>query len=113
MLPVFLWRVRHQLDARLIVALARRRRLAAALGYFLDVAATVAASRAFEPILSKLRPLVPIRQRPTYFFRKMRANPFEAMAARTRTPEAAHRWGLLTGTPTDSFETYFRKVRDL
>jgi len=50
---------------------------------------------------------------PTHFFEKAATNPFEAMAAEERTPREARRWGILTGTPTESFATYFEKVRDL
>lgn len=113
MLPVFLWRVRRQLQPRPLAELAIRRGLGPALGYFVEVAASLGGTSTFEPLLARLRPLARSGKHPTYFFRTMRKNPFEAMAAQLHTPEGARRWGLLTGTPTDSFATYFRKVRDL
>jgi hypothetical protein len=112
MLPVFLWRVRDRLDLKKLTTDARRRRLAPALGYFLELTSKLgrwrAAGRALAVLRREARP-----GRPRYFFCEIAKHPFAAMAARERTPADARSWGLLTGTPTDSFETYFEKARDL
>lgn len=109
MLPVFLWRVRGELDLNELVRLARRSRYAPVLGYFLELAAQLGSVKSFRRALPALRDAVRA-DHPIYLFPKMARNPFERVAAETRTPTAARRWGLLTGTPTDSFESYFRKV---
>jgi hypothetical protein len=112
MLPVFLWRIRHQLDLRKLRAGARARKSAAALGYLLEVTSKLGGWKGIDLALAKLRKAAR-PGRPMYFFHGTGARPFAAMAARERTPPDARAWGLLTGTPTDSFETYFQKVRDL
>ena len=112
MLPVFLWRVRGRLDPGRLAAHASRRGCAAALGYFLELASRLGRCADFGDALLLLKSCAH-PERPTYFFRKAARNPFEAMVARERTPRDARRWGLLTGTPTDSFASYFRKVARL
>jgi hypothetical protein len=112
MLPVFLWRVRHRLDLHKLTVGAKKRKTAPALGYFLEVTSKLGGWRGAERALVKLRRAAQ-PARPRYFFHDTAKHPFAAMAARERTPADARRWGLLTGTPTDSFETYFQKVRDL
>src|SRR4051812_6891682 len=112
MLPVFLWRIRASVDVDKLVARSRRRRLASALGYFLELTAHLGPWRGFDRATAKLRTDAK-QKRPAYFFHETRKNPFEAMAAEERTPIEARRWGLLTGTPKESFETYFRKTSAL
>ena len=113
MLPVFLWRVRDKLHLDEMVARARKKRgMAPALGYFLELTAQLGSWRGFDGAVAKLRTHAR-PERPRYFFRETARNPFEAMAADERTPEEARRWGLLTGTPTDSFATHFRKTAHL
>jgi hypothetical protein len=112
MLPVFLWRVRDRLDLEKLTVAAKKRKSAPALGYFLEVTSKLGRWRGADQALATLR-----REahpaRPRYFFHETGRHPFAAMVARERTPPDARKWGLLTGTPTDSFETYFQKVRDL
>ena len=112
MLPVFLWRVRDVLDLDRMIADSRRRGIALALGYFLEVTGSLGSWRGFDTAIAKLRTHVR-SDRPSYFFVETGKHPFEAMAAQERTPREALRWGLLTGTPTESFATYFRKVAEL
>jgi hypothetical protein len=112
MLPVFLWRVRDRLDLEKLTAAARKRKIAPALGYFLEVTSKLGGWRGADAALAKLRREVR-PTRPKYFFHDTAKHPFAAMAARERTPADARMWGLLTGTPLDSFATYFQKVRDL
>ena len=112
MLPVFLWRVRDELELDEMIAGSRRRGIARALGYFLDVTGSLGSWRGFDAAIAKLRKDAR-PNRPTYFFLETGRHPFEAMAAQERTPIEARRWGLLTGTPTESFATYFRKVARL
>jgi hypothetical protein len=112
MLPVFLWRVRDQIDLAKLAAEAKKRNSAPALGYFLEVTSKLRPWNAVKGTLAKLRQHAR-PDRPVFFFDKTAANPFEAMVAKERTPAEALRWGLLTGTPTESFATYFRKVADL
>jgi hypothetical protein len=77
----------------------------------LELAATLGGSRKLGSAARRLRPNS--QPRPAFFFEAAARNPFEALAAEERTPQEARRWGLLTGTPTDSFASYFEKVRDL
>jgi hypothetical protein len=112
MLPVFLWRVRSEIDIDKMITRARRRGVGSALGYFLELTARLGSWRGFDGAIAKLRAQAR-PNRPAYFFRETRRHPFEAMLAQERTPADARRWGLLTGTPTDSFATYFRKVSSL
>lgn len=107
MLPVFLWRLRDKLDWE---ALAKKvpASHAPTLGYFLQLAGRLGSYGGFGPVIARLRPHVP--PKPEYFFARQRTNVFSAMLADERTPTDAREWGLLTGTPTDSFESYFRKV---
>ncbi len=112
MLPVFLWRVRDQIDLAKLAAGAKKRKSAPALGYFLELTSSLRTWHAVKGVVARLRPFAHPRQ-PVFFFHKTESNPFEAMVAKDRTPPEALRWGLLTGTPTDSFESYFQKVADL
>jgi hypothetical protein len=112
MLPVFLWRIRDSIDMDELVTRSRRRRLAPALGYFLELTAELGPWRGFDRAIESLREDAK-PNRPVHFFHEVRKHPFEAMAAEARTPAEARRWGLLTGTPTDSFVTYFRKTAAL
>ena len=50
---------------------------------------------------------------PVFLFPKTEKYPYEAMAARERTPPDARRWGLLTGVPLGCFSSYFAKVAAL
>jgi hypothetical protein len=112
MLPVFLWRVRKELDLDELAKKARELALGSSLGYFLELTGKLGSWRGFDRAIARLRPLAK-PDRAVLFFHVAKRNPFEAMAAEERTPIEARRWGLLTGTPTDSFASYFRRVRDL
>jgi hypothetical protein len=90
---------------------AQRRRQSPGVGYFLELAGALGGSRRLGTAARRLRPKS--QPRPVVFFEATARNPFEALAAEERTPRQARRWGLLTGTPTDSFASYFEKVRDL
>ncbi len=111
MLPVFIWRMREELDLQTLASRAKRLRRASELGYFLELAGTLGRAPKLSSSAQKLRTTAP--PRPRLFFESATRNPFEAMVAGERTPEEARRWGLLTGMPTDSFASYFEKVRDL
>jgi hypothetical protein len=112
MLPVFLWRSRRALDADALIRRARRRRVAPVLGYFLELTAALGRWRGFDEAIARLRKDAR-PSRAVWFFHGTGKHPFEAMLAEERTPEMARRWGLLTGTPTDSFASYFRKTSAL
>jgi hypothetical protein len=112
MLPVFLWRVRERLDLRKLTTAALLKGCAAPLGYFLELASKLGAVDTFKSALPALRAHAH-PDTPTFFFPHTSRGPLESMAVDQMTPEDARRWGLLTGTPTDSFETYFRKVAHL
>jgi hypothetical protein len=112
MLPVFLWRARHEIDVDDLVARSRAAKLDAVLGYFLELTARVTGFRGYAGAISRLRKDASGR-RPKYFYEGTGKRPFEAMAAEEGTPSFARRWGLLTGTSVDSFASYFEKVRDL
>jgi hypothetical protein len=112
MFPTFLWRVRHELDLSVLEEKAHRQRCAAILGYFLEVASKLGGDRCFENVLPRLRSHARAAK-PVYLFAKTAKNPFEAMVADRDTPVEAKRWGLVTGMPTDSFESYFQKVADI
>jgi len=112
MLPVFLWRNREALDLDQLARKGRRLGEARALGYFLELAGTLGRDGRLRRAAARLRSRAYAR-RPEYLFVNAPRNPFEAMAAEQQTPAEARRWGLLTGTPADSFATYFLKARDL
>jgi hypothetical protein len=112
MLPVFLWRVRRKLDLEKLAARAARAGAAAALGYFLELTGQLGSGAGFDDAVATLRAHAR-PGRPAYFFDEIARNPFEAMAADERTPAEARAWGLLTGTPTESFATHFRKTAHL
>ena len=111
MLPVLLWRARVAVDLGEMVARCEPG-MAPALGYFLELTAHLGRWRGFDRAIRQLR-VHATPGRPLYFFRKTARHPFEAMIAEERTPIQARRWGILTGTPTESFAAYFRKVSAL
>lgn len=114
MFPVFLWRVRDELDLPTLAGEASRRRLAPVLGYMLALTArlgpAIAGKRwtAAELQVDALERSASPRE-PSFLFPTVRGRPFEAAVARERTPPAALGWGLITGMPEDSFESYFRR----
>lgn len=112
MLPVFLWRVGDRLDLDRLVRAAKRKGLAAALGFFLELASILGESRVFDEALTVLRPHARAT-RPSYFFEGTSGRPFERAASVVNTPAEARRWGLLMNMPFDSFASYFRKVARL
>jgi hypothetical protein len=112
MLPVFLWRVRGDLDLGELTKKSVVRGSAPTVGYFLDVAGKVSADKTFRPALPELRRHAR-SNRPVFLFERVEKSPWEAMAARQRTPRDARRWGLLTGLPLDCFSTYFDNVSSL
>jgi hypothetical protein len=113
MMPVFLWRVRERLDLRKLTTAALLKGHAAPLGYFLELASKLGGPlTTFDSALPALRAHAH-PDSPTYFFPHTSRGPLESMAVDQMTPADARRWGLLTGTPTDSFETHFRKVAHL
>ena len=112
MLPVFLFRVRDSLDLDKLTAKALKAGCAAHLGYFLEVTSKVSSVQTFRASMTNLRQHAHAN-RPMFFFVRTESHPFEAMIALERTPQDARRWGLITGTPLDSFSTYFNKVANL
>jgi hypothetical protein len=112
MLPVFLWRTRHRLDLPALVGHAQRRRVGAALGFFLEAAACLGGRPVFDHALGPLR-AASGGGRPSYFFRGTEKRPFERAAADRATPPLARRWGWLMNMPWDSFAGYFAKVAKL
>jgi hypothetical protein len=112
MLPVFLWRMRHRLDPAVLVALARRRKEAQALGFFMETAARLGRTRVFDDALSSLRGSATIA-RHAYFFHGTERRPFEREAAERASPRVARRWGLLMNMPWESFAAYFDKAARL
>jgi len=112
MLPVFLWRVRKDLDLGDLASEAVRLGHAQVLGYFLDVAGKISSTRTFQPVVRTLH-----RQaradRPVFLFPETAKHPFEALAARRDTPAHARRWGLLTRTPLAGYRSYFARVASL
>jgi hypothetical protein len=120
MLPVFLSRIRGKLNLSQLADEGARagRESSTILGYFLELASQLENTTTNRPsifksdLLSALATLHKNAQpeRPFFLFRKTAGRPFEAESARTRTPSGALRWGLLTGTPVESFSSYFRKA---
>lgn len=112
MLPVFLWRVRDRLDQAALVRQAERKREGPALGFFLETASKLGASRVFDEALVGLRATARPK-RPSYFFLGSDERPWEKAAAERNTPAVARRWGLLMNMPWESFASYFEKAADL
>jgi hypothetical protein len=110
MLPTFLWRVRMELDMESLLKRVSKL-LAPTLDYFLEVAGKLGSYSGFNEALEKLR--LHVLSEPEYFFPRAHENPFSALLAEERTPSDARKWGFLTGTPMDSFQSYFDKVAGL
>ena len=112
MLPVFLWRVRKDLDLDDLASRAARGGQAQVLGYYLDVVDNVAPARFFSRTVRTLRRGVQ-HGRPVFLFPETAKYPFEAHATRESTPAHARRWGLLVRTPLDGYRSYFERVAPL
>jgi len=112
LLPVFLYRVRADLDLDELAAGAARRRCTRPLGYYLDVADLVAPTRSFQETTEKLRRNV-CTSHPVFLFPETARYPLEALDARRNTPHHARSWGLLVRTSLDSYRSYFAKVAHL
>lgn len=108
MFPVFLWRLREHLVLEQLIKKVVAARCAPTLGYFLELASKLGSVSTFDTAVSDLKRFAD-PDHPAYFFLSTSKNPFAVMVAQERTPVDALEWGLLTGTPTDSFESYFRK----
>jgi hypothetical protein len=108
MLPVFMWRVRHELDLDRLVVVASRKGQAQELGFFLEAAARLGHSNTYDLALAQLRRSAR-GAKPRYFFHGTGTRPFERMAADVETPPLARQWGLLMNVGWDSFSSYFRK----
>lgn len=114
MLPVFLWRLRNTLNQKSLLLRAREPSQRHALGYFLELTATLGSWSGYNDSINSLRKTVePSNNQLCLFFTTPVEGSFEAAVANLRTPPEARKWGLLTGTPTDSFKTYFDKVANL
>ena len=105
-LPVVLWKRRHDLDLRRLVDEATRRDERHALGYFLELAGQLGGDTA---LLEAARGLSDgRRRRPRMFFAGPHGR-YQLASARRNTPSEALRWGYLMNVGRDSFESAFEK----
>lgn len=112
MLPVFLWRVRKDLDLDDLATKAVSKGRAQVLGYYLDLAGKVGSTTKFTKLVKALRPSVRV-DRPVFLFPDTAKHPFEAFATKQDTPAHARKWGLLVRTPLAGYRSYFDKVAAL
>src|SRR4029079_1358722 len=82
MLPVFIWRMREDLDLQSVASRAKRLGRASELGYFLELAGTLGGAPKLSRSARELRTTAP--PRPRLFFESATRNPFEAMVAGER-----------------------------
>jgi hypothetical protein len=105
-LPLVLWRHRETLDHGRLVREAARRNERQALGFFLELAATLGGDPALAARARRLQDARRVRTRP--FFTRVRGPVATALAAR-RTPELARRWGFVLNMDLESFAAAFRE----
>jgi hypothetical protein len=105
-LPLVLWRQRHQLDLGRLRGEATRRNEAQALGYFLELAGRLGNEPRLVEAAGALRDRRHRRLRP--FFSGPQG-PLALAAARRNTPREARRWGYLMNMGLDSFRATFDK----
>lgn len=113
MLPVFLWRVRDSLSVERMATMASAQgpMVAAALGYFCQLTSGLGGgSEKLDDLTARLRVQLGPSLPRFVFFHWMKDSPVQTMVAEQRNPPEASSWGLLTGTPTDSFSSYFAKM---
>ncbi len=112
MLPVFLWRVRKNLNLEELTAKAVNKRRAQVLGYYLDLAGKVGSTKAFSKSVKALRPHVRA-DRPVFLFPETAKHPFEVFATKQDVSDYARKWGLLARMPLEGYKSYFSKVAHL
>lgn len=106
-LPVVLWRNRARLRLEELSRAARAAGEGAALGFFLDLTAELAADRELAKAAASLEdarsPAL------TFFFTGAGDTLVGKELAERRTPTVARRWRFLMNMPFASFETLYRK----
>jgi hypothetical protein len=105
-MPVVLWKHRHEVDYGRLVRAATERDEGQALGFFLELTGRLGQDPRLASLSRRLRDHRRARLRP-YF---ARAQGRMALAlARKRTPPLARRWGYLMNMDLDSFASAFGK----
>jgi hypothetical protein len=107
-LPLVLWRHRETLDHGRLAREAGRRNERQALGFFLELTATLGGDPALAARARRLQDARRVRTRP--FFTRVRGPVPTALPAR-RTPELARRWGFVLNTDLERFAAAFREPR--
>ena len=105
--PVVLWRNRARLRWDELSRAARAAGEGAALGFFLDLTAELAADQELARAAASLEDTR--SPRPTFFFTGAGDTLVGKELAISRTPPAGRRWNFLLNVPFESFETLFRK----
>lgn len=112
MIPVFIWRARHEIlkDPKKLVEATNED--ACALGYFMELADRFGAPhggiRGARSVLRALHLKSESIASPIVIFRSMDRPMFREHAARLTSP-AAKAWKLVIGEPDESFESYFNR----
>lgn len=105
-LPVCIWRQRHRLDWHRLVAAARGHDEVQTLGFFTELAGTLAGDR--EMVRRARTVLDHRRRRPVDFFGG-RPTARQLAAAERNTPPVARRWKLRMNMGMDAFRALFDK----
>jgi hypothetical protein len=105
-LPLVLWRQRDELDFDQLVQEATRRDERQALGYFLELAGTLAGE---SRLVERARTLHDRRRKKVRMFFAGPHGPRALAATRRNTPKQALRWGYLMNMGVDSFRSTFEK----
>lgn len=105
-LPLVLWRHRHQLDHGRLVRAATDRNERQSLGFFLEITGLLGGDPRLASLAAPLRDLRRARARP--YFPHARGRMALALARR-KTPALARRWGYLMNMDLDSFASAFAK----
>jgi hypothetical protein len=105
--PVVLWQNRARLRWDELSRAARAAGEGAALGFFLDLTAELAADRELSRAATSLEDAR--SPSPTFFFTGAGDTLVGKELAERRTPTVARRWRFLMNMPFASFETLYRK----
>jgi hypothetical protein len=104
-LPVVLLKNRRMLDASKLVRMARTRKVAAELGMFLDLSATLGRQRGLSLVAKTLSP----RPGPPQYYPPPLGGKYGRTLADQRTPKVVARWGFRMNATESDLRGFVRK----